>query len=63
MAFKQNRGGKLLLLDWDQRTKFIRDGKSTPAAELSPGKEVVVVYRYISFHNPTLLEVSWAGGK
>ena len=59
LVFKQAKGKKPLLLDWNNETGFNTDGHPASAAALKQGMLVVIVYRHVSFHNPLLKKVTW----
>ena len=59
LIFKEVKGKKPLLLDWNKETEFTANGGPSSAASLRQGAMAVIVYRHVSFHNPLLQKVSW----
>jgi len=59
LVFKQVKGKKPLLLDWNKETEFSANGGTASAAGLRQGTLAVIVYRHVSFHNPLLKNVTW----
>ncbi len=60
LVFKQGRGRKPFLLDWNKDTEFSREGQPASATELKQGATVLIYYKDVSFHNPLLKRVIWA---
>ena len=59
LLFKQAKGKKPLLLEWDQATEFRSNSVPTTARDLRSGTSVVIYYRHVTFHNPLLKTVTW----
>jgi hypothetical protein len=59
LVFKHSKEEKPMLLDWNKKTMFSRDGRAVCFDALKPGYPVLVQYRNVSFHSPLLLRVSW----
>lgn len=59
VCFKPNQpGAKLMVLDWNEETRFLVNGQSVKAGDLKLPANVVITYRRLSFRNPLLKEVA-----
>ncbi len=59
LVFKQGKGKKPFLLDWNKDTEFNKDGQLASAAQLKEDTQVIIHYKDLSFHNPLLKKVLW----
>lgn len=60
LVFKESKGKKPFVLDWNKETEFVRDDQRLTGADLKAGTRISISYRDISFHNPLLKKVEWS---
>ncbi len=60
LVFKEGKGKKPVVLDWNKDTQFIKDGQPVAPAALTNGVSVVIFYKNVSFRNPLLKKVQWS---
>lgn len=60
LVFKEGRGKKPVVLDWNKDTQFIKDGQQAALSALTNGTSVVISYKNVSFRNPLLKKIQWS---
>lgn len=58
LVFKLSKEEKPFLLDWNEETKFIKDGQPAGPAALKERTVVMISYTRVSFRNPLLKKVT-----
>jgi hypothetical protein len=61
LVFKSGKTKKPFVLDWNNETLFVNDGKFAKPTDLKDGEAVEIHYQDVSFRNPMLKKVNWSG--